>query len=44
MEVRLIHGDQLNLNHSWFMHINKNVCYVLFEMRQETDYVRHHIQ
>ena len=44
MEVRLILGDQLNVNHSWFMDVNKHVCYALFEMRQETDYVRHHIQ
>lgn len=44
MEVRLILGDQLNINHSWFTEVNSEVCYVLFEMRQETDYVRHHIQ
>jgi deoxyribodipyrimidine photolyase-related protein len=44
MEVRLILGDQLNINHSWFTDVNNEMCYVMFEMRQETDYVRHHIQ
>ena len=44
MEVRLILGDQLNAEHSWFAEVNDNVCYVMFEMRQETDYVKHHIQ
>ena len=44
MEVRLILGDQLNAEHSWFEKLDNNVCYVMFEMRQETDYVKHHIQ
>ncbi len=44
MKVRLLLGDQLNLKHSWFREINPEVVYVLFEMRQETDYVSHHIQ
>lgn len=44
MEVRLILGDQLNAEHSWFEEVNNNVCYVMFEMRQETNYVKHHIQ
>lgn len=44
MEVRLILGDQLNPDHSWFTKVDKNICYVMYEMRQETDYVRHHIQ
>lgn len=42
--LRLILGDQLNLQHSWFEQPNPDVTYVLMEMRQETDYVRHHIQ
>jgi deoxyribodipyrimidine photolyase-related protein len=42
--LRLILGDQLNENHSWFKHPDKNVAYVLMEIRQETDYVTHHIQ
>ena len=44
MEVRLILGDQLNAEHSWFEKLDNNVCYVMFEMRQETNYVKHHIQ
>jgi deoxyribodipyrimidine photolyase-related protein len=42
--LRLILGDQLNENHSWYQHPDKNVTYVLMEIRQETDYVAHHIQ
>lgn len=42
--LRLILGDQLNSHHSWFSKVDKNVSYCLFEMRQETDYVTHHIQ
>lgn len=44
MEIRLILGDQLNKRHFWFTELNNDVCYVMFEMRQETDYVKHHIQ
>lgn len=42
--LRLILGDQLNIKHDWFKAVDENVLYCLFEMRQETDYVRHHIQ
>ena len=42
--LRLILGDQLNIKHSWFKDTNDDVVYCLFEMRQETDYVKHHIQ
>ena len=42
--LRLILGDQLNSKHSWFKTVDREVTYVLFEMHQETDYVRHHIQ
>jgi len=42
--LRLLLGDQLNSEHSWFDEINPNVIYVMAEMRQETDYVKHHIQ
>ena len=42
--LRLILGDQLNSNHSWFSESDENVIYCLFEMRQETDYVKHHIK
>ena len=44
MVLRLILGDQLNHNHSWFQEKNSNTLYVMMEMRQETDYVKHHIQ
>jgi deoxyribodipyrimidine photolyase-related protein len=43
-KLRLILGDQLNIRHSWFDEDNKDVIYCMFEMRQETDYVSHHIQ
>ena len=43
-KLRLILGDQLNLNHSWLQENDQNTIYVLAEMRQETDYVKHHIQ
>jgi deoxyribodipyrimidine photolyase-related protein len=42
--LRLILGDQLNHQHSWFESTNVNIFYVMMEMRQETDYVHHHIQ
>ncbi len=42
--LRLILGDQLNSKHSWFSKVDDEVIYVLMEMRQETDYVVHHIQ
>lgn len=42
--VRLLLGDQLNSRHSWFSTVDSNVLYVMMEVRQETDYVHHHIQ
>ncbi len=42
--LRLILGDQLNIKHSWFNDVDPNVTYLMAEMRQETDYVTHHIQ
>ncbi len=42
--LRLILGDQLNHSHSWFDATREDVTYVIMEMRQETDYVVHHIQ
>lgn len=42
--LRLILGDQLNQQHSWFQENNDDVLYFMAEMRQETDYVTHHIQ
>jgi deoxyribodipyrimidine photolyase-related protein len=43
-KLRLILGDQLNYNHSWYSEKDDSIVYVLMEMRQETDYVAHHIQ
>ncbi|MFN8357716.1 MAG: cryptochrome/photolyase family protein [Spirosomataceae bacterium] len=42
--LRLVLGDQLNHHHSWYHQHRPDVLYVLMEMRQETDYVIHHIQ
>jgi deoxyribodipyrimidine photolyase-related protein len=42
--LRLILGDQLNLQHSWFSSADSSVLHVLMEVRSETDYVWHHIQ
>ena len=42
--LRLLLGDQLNSEHSWFDEVNPDVIYIMAEMRQETDYVKHHIQ
>jgi deoxyribodipyrimidine photolyase-related protein len=44
MTLRLLLGDQLNARHSWFAEVVPDVVYVLMELRQETDYVTHHIQ
>lgn len=43
-KLRLILGDQLNLSHSWFNETSNDNLYLMAEMRQETDYVKHHIQ
>ncbi|NLY27152.1 MAG: cryptochrome/photolyase family protein [Alcaligenaceae bacterium] len=42
--VRLLLGDQLNSQHSWFQTTDPDVVYVMMEIRQETDYVLHHAQ
>ncbi len=42
--LRLILGDQLNHEHSWFKTVDSNITYVLMELREETDYTHHHIQ
>ena len=42
--LRLLLGDQLNTNHSWFKLVDHSVTYVLMEIRSETDYATHHIQ
>ena len=43
-KLRLILGDQLNEDHTWFKTPEKDVTYLMMEVRQETDYVKHHIQ
>jgi deoxyribodipyrimidine photolyase-related protein len=43
-KLRLILGDQLNSQHSWLAETDQDTMYCLFEMRQETDYITHHIQ
>ncbi len=42
--LRLILGDQLNANHSWYKSHDPNVLYVVAELQQEMHYVQHHIQ
>ena len=42
--LRLILGDQLNPNHSWFKNVDEEIIYVLMEVKQETNYVLHHAQ
>ena len=42
--LRLLLGDQLNSQHSWFKKIDDSVTYVMMEIRTETDYAKHHIQ
>lgn len=42
--IRLLLGDQLNHSHRWFKQQNEQTLYVMMEIRQETDYVRHHAQ
>lgn len=43
-KLRLILGDQLNHQHSWYQEKDDQTCYVLMEMKQELNYTTHHIQ
>ncbi len=43
-KLRLILGDQLNRGHSWYREADDDVIYLISELRQETDYVKHHRQ
>lgn len=43
-KLRLILGDQLNINHSWFQGTDRETLYVLMEIKAEQEYVKHHIQ
>jgi len=42
--IRLILGDQLNRQHSWYSEKDDGVLYLIAELHQETVYVKHHIQ
>ncbi|RUO60480.1 cryptochrome/photolyase family protein [Pseudidiomarina insulisalsae] len=42
--VALILGDQLNADHSWYREQQANRLFVMYELRQETEYCQHHIQ
>lgn len=42
--LRLILGDQLNQQHSWFRKADNDVTYALFETWSEATYARHHVQ
>ena len=42
--LRLILGDQLNYNHSWFETANDKVTYLMAEVHEEATYTKHHIQ
>jgi len=43
-KLRLILGDQLNINHSWFNRPDDKYIYLMMEIKDETNYVLHHIQ
>jgi deoxyribodipyrimidine photolyase-related protein len=42
--IRLILGDQLDLDHSWFKSVDPKIIFLMMEIRSETDYALHHIQ
>ncbi len=42
--LRLILGDQLNHQHSWFRKKDPGTLYIMMETLSEANYVRHHIQ
>ena len=42
--LRLILGDQLNRQHSWYSTADSGVLYLIAELHQEAGYVKHHIQ
>lgn len=43
-EIRLILGDQLNAQHSWYRSKSPDILYVIAEIHEEATYVPHHIQ
>lgn len=42
--LRLILGDQLNYQHSWYNEVHADTIYLLVELKQEANYVKHHVQ
>lgn len=42
--LRLVLGDQLNHAHSWFKEKDDRIIYVMMEVMQEQNYVKHHVQ
>ncbi|MEL7291442.1 MAG: cryptochrome/photolyase family protein [Pseudomonadota bacterium] len=42
--IRLILGDQLDSNHSWFQQVDDSVLYLIAELHQEASYTLHHVQ
>ena len=42
--LRLILGDQLNAKHSWYQKREESTLYIIAELHQETNYVKHHGQ
>ena len=43
-KLRLLLGDQLNINHSWFHRSDDEYIYLMMEIKDETNYVLHHVQ
>lgn len=43
-KLRLLLGDQLNTEHNWFTKVDPDCTYLMAELKQETNYVTHHIQ
>ncbi|MGB3545613.1 MAG: cryptochrome/photolyase family protein [Saprospiraceae bacterium] len=42
--LRLVLGDQLNSEHSWWKEQSDDTLYLMMETRSETTYTKHHIQ
>jgi deoxyribodipyrimidine photolyase-related protein len=42
--LRLVLGDQLNPEHAWYSTVDDTVLYLVAELPQELDYVKHHEQ
>lgn len=42
--LRLVLGDQLNPQHSWWSKVDNEITYLMVELRQESTYTVHHIQ